>query len=264
MAQTEAQVGNKEVNLAEMRRLTVRASQEKCDFIVFPELSLTGYMCRDEFYLLAEEVPGESTREVANLARETGVSVVFGLPERVNGSLFNTAVYVSPDGFIGTYQKHNLPTHSVFDERRYFRQGTRVPVFETPHGKIGLSVCYDLFFPEITRSLALKGAEVIFCLSASPSMRREYFETFTRARALENGVFVIYVNVAGLQEDLIFWGGSHMVNPAGTILNQLKYDRVDFGIVELDLLDRARVDPFLPMISKDVPQKIKDFFINTY
>jgi predicted amidohydrolase len=97
-----------------------------------------------------------------------------------------------------------LPTHSVFEEKRYFRPGYQTPFFETDIGKVGMTICYDIYFPEITRLLSLKGANLVVCISASPSMRRGFFETLTTARAMENGVFVAYVNLAGIEDGLQF------------------------------------------------------------
>jgi predicted amidohydrolase len=97
---------------------------------------------------------------------------------------------IDPKGYVGKYQKMHLPTHSVFEEKRYFRPGYNLPVFETEMGKLGIIICYDIYFPEITRLLSLKGAKLIVCISASPSTRRGFFEALTVARAMENTAFL--------------------------------------------------------------------------
>ena len=143
--------------------------------------------------------------------------------DKVAGILYNSAVLIGPEGYFGKYQKMYLPTHSVFEEKRYYRPGCKIPVFETQVGKLGMIICYDIYFPEISRLLSLKGANLIVCTSASPSVRRGYFETLTAARAIENTVFIIYSNLVGTQEDLVFWGGSQIIDPLGNLLKKAPY-----------------------------------------
>src|SRR5207244_786284 len=87
------------------------------------------------------------------------------------------------NGLVGKYRKIHLPTHTVFEERRYYRPGQEAPVFSIPLGTIGLTICYDLYFPELTRLQALAGAQLIICISASPGLRRRFFEGFCLSRA---------------------------------------------------------------------------------
>jgi len=251
LAQIECVVGDKEANLAKMEEMVERAKAGGAELVVFPELSLTGYVCRDLYYELAEPVPGPSTERVAEMAKEAGLYVVFGLPEHsdLSGSLlYNTAVLVGPEGLVGSYRKMHLPTHSVFEEKRYFRPGHGADVFETKLGRIGLMICYDVFFPEVARLLRLKGAQLIVCISASPGVRRAYFETLLSARALENTVHLAYVNLAGREDGLQFWGGSRLIGPTGSIIAKAKYDEEDMVIGEVDLADADRAGIFLPML----------------
>ena len=260
LGQMECVVGDKEANLAKMEDMAKRARAEGARLIVFPELSLTGYVCRDLYYELAEPVPGPSTERVAEIAREAGLYVVFGLPERsdISGSLlYNTAVLVGPEGLIGSYRKMHLPTHSVFEEKRYFRPGHGAGVFETDLGRIGLMICYDVFFPEVARLLKLRGAQLIVCISASPGVRRAYFETLLSARALENTVHLAYVNLAGREDGLQFWGGSRLIGPTGSIMAKAKYDEEDLVLGEVDLADADRAGIFLPMLRDLRPELAK-------
>ena len=251
LAQLECVVGDKEANLAKMGEMVRRAKAGGARLVIFPELSLTGYVCRDLFYELAEPIPGPSTERVAEMAREEGVFIVFGLPEKsqISGSLlYNAAVLVGPGGLIGTYRKMFLPTHSVFEEKRYFRPGYGADVFRTDLGRIGLMICYDVFFPEVARLLRLKGAQLIIAISASPGVRSAYFETLLPARALENTVHLAYVNLAGREDGLHFWGGSCLIGPTGSIIAKAKYDEEDLVVAELDLSDADRAGVFLPML----------------
>ncbi|MDH5390974.1 MAG: carbon-nitrogen hydrolase family protein, partial [Candidatus Bathyarchaeota archaeon] len=162
--------------------------------------------------------------------------------------LYNTAVLLGPDGLIGKYRKTHLPTHSVFEEKRYFRLGYEAPVFETEIGKMGLTICYDMFFPEISRLLRLKGSQLIICISASPAVRSRFFEVFTAARALENTVFLAYVNLVGVENGLQFWGGSRTIAPDGSILAKAKYDEEDLVIGTIDYADLERAEAFVPTL----------------
>ncbi len=214
---------------------------------------------RDEVSHLAEPIPGPSTRKVETLAREHDVHVVFGMPEEseVKGVIHNVAVFVSPKGLIGRYRKIHLPTHSVFEERRYYRPGQEASVFKTDIGTIGLNICYDLYFPELTRLQALQGAELVVCISASPGLRRRFFEGFCLSRAMENAVYLAYVNRVGIEEGLQFWGGSRVIAPNGSMLAQCKYDVEEFQICKVDLGEVSRARAFIPTI-KDLEPGLFD------
>jgi predicted amidohydrolase len=251
LAQISCEQGNKEKNLETIRENVAKAKREGAQLVIFPELSLTGYVVRDQIYELAERIPGPSTRFVEELAKESKLHIIFGMPEaseKAQATLYNSAILVGPKGFIGKYHKMYLPTHSVFEEKRYFRPGYQVAVFDTKLGKIGLVICYDIYFPEVTRLTRLKGAQLIVCISASPGIRRSFFETLTTARAIENTAFLAYVNMAGIEDGLQFWGGSRMIGPGGRIIAQAKYDEEDFVVAEVDYADAKSVEAFVPTL----------------
>jgi len=259
LAQTGPRLGNKERNLKQISERAAKARKKNVDLLVFPELHLTGYTMRDEVSHLAESIPGPSTRKVESLAREHGVHIIFGMPEEseVKGVIHNTAVFVGPKGLIGRYRKIHLPTHSVFEERRYYRPGQEAPVFKTVIGTIGLNICYDLYFPELTRLQALQGAQLVVCISASPGLRRRFFEGFCLSRAMENAVYLAYVNRVGIEEGLQFWGGSRVIAPNGSVLAQCKYDVEEFQICKVDLDEVSRARAFIPTI-KDLEPGLFD------
>ncbi len=251
LAQISSKRGNKEENIRKIEKITKKAKAQSADLVIFPELSLTGYVIRDQIYELAETIPGPSTQRIEDAARKTGMHIVFGMPEqseKTKATLFNTAVFVGPEGFIGKYRKMYLPTHSVFEEKRYFRPGYQTAAFDTALGKIGLCICYDLFFPEVTRLTRLKGAQLIVSISASPAVRRSYFEILMAARALENTAFLAYVNLVGVQDGLQFWGGSRLVSPTGDVLAKAKYDEEDFVVCEVDYNDIRPAETFIPTL----------------
>ena len=252
LAQLSCKVGDKEHNLNAMKRNIRQAKQKDANLVVFPELALTGYTCRDLVYELAEPIPeGLSIRRLEEVTKKEDIHVVFGMlerSERARAALYNTAVLLGPSGFIGKYRKTHLPTHSAFEEKRYFRLGYQAPVFETNIGRLGLIICYDVFFPEITRLLRLKGSQLIVCISASPAVRREFFETLTVARAIENTAYLVYVNLVGVEDGLQFWGGSRIVAPNGKIISQAKYDEEDLATGRIDYTDLERTETFVPTL----------------
>jgi len=242
---------NKKENLLKIEKLTLEAKRQGADLAIFPEMCLTGYVLLDQVYGLAETIPGPTTEKVTSLAKKTGMHIIFGMPElseKTQATVYNTAVFVGPKGLIGKYRKMYLPTHSVFEEKRYFRSGYEPAAFQTSLGNIGLTICYDVFFPEVFRLTRLQGAQLIVCISASPAVRRNYFEILTSARALENTVFLAYVNLAGIEDGLQFWGGSRLVCPTGDVVAKAKYDEEDFIICEVDFNDLRVAETFIPTL----------------
>ncbi len=265
LAQISSKREDKEANFQKIEKLTIKAKEQGADLAIFPEMSLTGYVVHDQLYELAETVPGPTVEKAKALAKKAGTHIIFGMPElseKTQATVFNTAVFVGPQGLIGKYRKMYLPTHSVFEEKRYFRPGYQTAAFQTDLGNVGLCICYDIFFPEVLRLIRLKGAQLIVCISASPAVRRSYFETLTCARAIENTAYVAYVNLAGVQDGLQFWGGSRLVSPNGDILAKAKYDEEDFLICEVDFSDLRTAETFIPTLRDLRPElfdKLKEY-----
>lgn len=260
LAQISCERTNKAENIRRIEKAAVKARKQRADLVIFPELSVTGYVLKDQVYELAEQVPGESTQKIERIARKTETYIVFGIPElseRTQATLHNTAAIVGPKGFIGKYRKMYLPTHSVFEEKRYFRPGYQPAVFETNIGRVGLVICYDLFFPEATRLARLEGAQLIVCISASPATRRTFFETLTSARAIENTAFLAFVNLVGIEDGLQFWGGSRLVGPQGKILARAKYDEEDLITGQVNYADIRSIEAFVPTL-KDLRPELFD------
>jgi predicted amidohydrolase len=251
LAQVSSKRENKKENIHKIEETTKKAKEHGADLVIFPELILTGYVVRDQIYELAETIPGPSTQRIEQLAKDTGMHIIFGMPElseKTRATIFNTAVLVGPEGIIGKYRKMYLPTHSVFEEKRHFRPGYQTATFDTVIGKIGLCICYDIFFPEVTRLTRLQGAQLIVCISASPAVRRSYFEILTSARALENTAFLAYVNLVGVEDGLQFWGGSRLINPTGDVAAKAKYDEEDFVTCDVNFNDIRPAETFIPTL----------------
>ncbi len=242
---------DKAANLQKIEELTWKAKEQGADLAIFPEMSLTGYVLHDQVYGLAEQIPGPSVQKIEALCKATGVHVIFGMPEvseKTQSTIYNTAVLVSPEGYVGKYRKMYLPTHSVFEEKRYFRPGYQPAALQTSLGTIGLTICYDVFFPEVFRLPRLMGAQLLICISASPAIRKGYFEILTAARAIENTAYLAYVNLGGMEDGLQFWGGSRLVGPTGDVLAVAKYDVEDFVVADVDFGDLKTAETFIPTI----------------
>src|SRR5207302_2067138 len=199
-----------------------RLSTVECDLMVLPELFNTGYqfVSVDEVRALAEEIPGGPTTErLRKLAAERRTHVVAGLAERAGNRLFNSAVLVGPGGLIGVYRK----THLFFEENLFFSPGdTGFPVFDIGPARVGLMVCFDWFFPESARTLALKGAQVI----AHPSnLVLPWAPEGMKIRSLENRVFSATADRVGSERGLGFIGSSQVVAPNGELYFRLSRDQ---------------------------------------
>jgi predicted amidohydrolase len=260
LSQISCKRGDKTANIKKMENNVKKAKKRGADMVIFPELALTGYTVRDELYELAETIPGKSTETLEKLAKQTRMYIIFGMPElseKTQATIYNSAVCVGPEGYVGKYRKMHLPTHSIFEEKRYFRPGYQVTTLETEFGKIGLIICYDIYFPELCRLNRLKGSQLIVCISASPAIRRSFFETLTLARAIENTAFLAYVNLVGVEDGLQFWGGSRLVSPSGRLIAKGKYDEEDFLMGEVNYADIKPVEIFVPTI-KDLRPELFD------
>jgi predicted amidohydrolase len=217
------------------------ASQQRVDLIVFPELITSGYELGVRFTELAQRVPGPTINLVAQRANEYGIFIAFGMAtkERVESVLYNSAILIGPEGdLIDVYNK----IHLRGEERMAFREGFRLPIAETEIGNIGLMIGYDLAFPEVARSLALDGAELILCLANWEASNIDEWKTYTRARAYENSVFIAGSNRVGEDVTLNFGGESMVVGPRGQIYASLADETDPETGAPLEGFTVARID----------------------
>lgn len=222
--QMKPELGNSENNLVKMsEQISKIASQQKVDLIVFPELMTTGYELGVKFTELAQRVPGPAVNLMSQRAADAGVYIAFGMPtkEKVESILFNSAILVGPEGeLVGSYNK----VHLRGEERMAFREGFKLPVFQTEIGRIGLLIGWDLAFPEVARSLVLEGAELIVVIADWETAHIEEYKTYLRARACENAVFVAAANRVGEDVTLNFGGCSMIVGPRGNVIAEILPD----------------------------------------
>jgi predicted amidohydrolase len=229
---------------ANVEKMTGALSSVNADLIVLPELFNTGYQftTKDEAEALSEEIPsGYTTQRLIEISRERSVYIAAGVAERDGDTLYNSAVLTGPEGFMGVYRK----THLFFEEKLWFSPGdTGFRVWKTFIGNIGLMVCFDWFFPESARTLALKGADVI----AHPSnLVLPYCPEAMITRCLENRVFAVTANRIGKEERggkeaLEFIGTSEIVSPKGKVLYRASRDGEEMGMAEIDVTEARDKD----------------------
>src|ERR1700761_9469931 len=180
----------------------------------------------------AEPVPGPSTEALARACGDAGVFCVLGVLERAGDRLHNTAVLMGPGGLIGRYRKSHI---ACIGADCFTVPGTEpYTVFDTAIGRIGLQICYDWRFPEITRVPALQGADIIAHPTNSPAAARDLAEFITRARAAENAVFFLTANRCGREAGTEFFGWSQIVDPLGRRLAEAAAEEATI-VAELDL-----------------------------
>jgi len=227
MAQIALQVGDIEGNAERIIDSSLKAKVLfDADLVLFPELTLTGYPPED--LLLREELHQRVKQafEAIQLRFDAddlrGTAAVIGLPWRAEGELYNSAVIVGVDGAPRFYHKQQLPNYSVFDEKRYFTAGSESCTLTVKGIQVGITLCEDIWFAETVSRCRIAGAEMIVNLNASPF---EYKKPMARQqvvaqRAVENGVPILYANLVGGQDELVFDGGSFVVNAEGETTQQ--------------------------------------------
>ncbi|MGH2451029.1 MAG: carbon-nitrogen hydrolase family protein, partial [Candidatus Limnocylindria bacterium] len=234
VAQTAPRLGEPARNLDACLARLEEAAAAGCRLIVLPECATSGYMVASEedAARAAEPIPGPSVEALERACASRGVHCVVGLLERDGDRLRNTAVLVGPEGLVGLYRKTHLPYLGV---DRFVVPGEEPPnVFETPLGRIGIQICYDLRFPELTRALALRGAEIVVHPTNWPAAVRPLADFLTRARAAENRVFLLTANRVGREGGTEFFGRSQVVDLLGSRLAEAGEEREELVVAEID------------------------------
>jgi predicted amidohydrolase len=238
VAQIDPQLGQNERNLETCIARLEEAAAAGAQLLVLPECAIPGYVfdSLEEALEHAEEVPGPSTEALEAVCRRLGVYTVCGMLERDGDRLRNAAVFVGPDGLIGTYWKSHLP---YLGADRFATPGDELVVYETPLGRIGVEICYDLRFPEVTRTLALKGADIVAHPTNFPLAARIQTELITVARAAENRIYLLTANRVGKERWGEFCGWSQIVDPYGRRLAEAGETEEALLVADVDL-EKAR------------------------
>lgn len=237
LVQMDCIYGNKEANIKKAETYIREAAGNGAALICLPEVFNAGYLGTKilDMKTMAESLDGPTIRYMKELAAELRVHLLTPiLYQTETGEVENTAVFIDDEGkLVGTYSK----THPVGDERLYFKRGTDYPVWDTKLGKIGAVICYDVCFPETTRILALKGAQLILVPAAwrASYYFKEWWDINLSCRALDNLAYVAAVNRCGPSGDEIFAGKTQVVDPVGTVLSTMGIEEEGILYQEIDL-----------------------------
>jgi len=222
LAQCMPRVGDISANVEMIKRIMADAETQGCEMVVFPELVVTGYPPED---LLLRPAFMQAVEQAVDAIVQTSkrVCCVFGAPRRDVGEyevkLKNTAFLCQNGKIIGVYDKKHLPNYGVFDEKRYFSSGTGTSVFDVNGKSIGVGICEDLWQDELAEKQVCESVELWLNLNASPFHwgKQQERETLTKRRAVQFSAPVLYVNPVGGQDEVVFDGGSHVVNANGEL-----------------------------------------------
>ncbi len=223
--------GEKERNIETILKLLNLGVKQEANLLVLPELCNTGYVfkSREEVKNLAEKIPeGDTTQALINFAEKGNIYIVAGLCEKENGKYFNSAVLLGPKGFIDTYRK----AHLFHKEKLWFSRGnTSFKVHDALKARVGMMICFDWFFPEVARILALEGAHII----CHPSnLVLPYCQKSLLGAAIQNRVFILTANRIGVERGVKFTGRSQILSPEMKILAKSKENTEEVKVVQID------------------------------
>lgn len=241
--------GNVDANLVYVRAALKRAADAGAKLAVLPEMWSSGFAYRN-LNELALRTAG-IVAELLELSQELKLVIVGSMPEPNGDKVFNTIHLIDNGRLAGVYRKMHL--FSLLGEDRAFSGGDRWLLAETSLGKIGVIICYDLRFPELSRRLALEGARVICVPAQWPRPRQEHWRTLLRARAIENQLFVVACNACGVIGKLDFFGMSMIIDPKGEVLTDSGEEQAE-TVAALDMAEMADWRAQIPCFNDRRPE----------
>lgn len=263
--QMKVEFGQKDKNIENSLNMITLAAKKGAKLIVLPELCNTGYAfySKEEIYPLAETIPeGKTIQAWIKLAKNLQVYICGGIVEldKDKTRLYNSSVLIGPEGYIGTYRK----LHLWNAEKYFFEPGNMgLSVFHTPIGRIGMLICYDMWFPEAFRILKLKGADVVCCpvnwVDSKNEEIRHMGTNMAIVNANVNNLFVVAADRFGKERNSYFPGRSIIVDPNGCMCAPIgSYDKEEIVISEVDLFSSRRLN------WSDTNVKVKDRRTDVY
>lgn len=242
-AQISCVLGDFDANLCKIRDFAALAKKSGAELVVFPEMTDTGYSM-PVIQKRARSWKEGAVNELQKMAKENSIAIVAGISDREGDSIFNAQVLVSANGeILAKYRKTHLVTAAPLDERVCLSPGNNLVVRKIDNFEVGLSICYDLRFPEMARTLVVKhGANLIVNSSAWPMVRAEHLRILAIARAVENQSYFVIANRAGTDDGVTFCGSSVIVDPSGKILASASADREELigGEISTSVIAQAR------------------------
>jgi predicted amidohydrolase len=238
--QMDIEMGNKIKNLDVAVKGIKEAAAAGAEIICLPELFSTGFFLED-INLIAEDINGETLEILCSTAKELGIAIISGsIALKKDENIFNTSHLIDKEGNIkGSYNKAHL--FPLMNENTYFMPGQEINVINLPQLCLGIMICYDIRFPELARSLALKGAEALFIPSEFPNPRLNHWRILLQSRAIENQLYVMAVNRVGSDKNSTYFGHSMIISPWGEIIAEGgENEEIIYGNIEKNLINKAR------------------------
>jgi agmatine deiminase len=246
---------NKNLELAKTAALIEKAAKKGAQIICLEELYRTIYfpqyqaITKDEY---SESIPGESTALLSKIAKKYRIVIIVPVFEKDNkGDYYNSAVVINSDGkLMDTYRKTHIPQDPYFYEKNYFQKGNIYRIYKTKYAVFAVLICYDQWFPEAAREVALQGAEIIFYPTAIGKIVghksqdgnwHDAWETVMRGHAIANAVHIAAVNRVGREEKLNFWGQSFVCDAFGKVLKRASAKDAEVLICKIDLSHNVRI-----------------------
>ncbi len=256
--QMDVLLGDVEANLKKFRMMLARCAEQQVDFVVLPEMWLTGYSFRNLQALAKEHTPA-ALAETAELAKEYGINIVAGsFPEADGDHVFNTAYIFGRDGNL-TEKYRKIHLFSYTGEERFIAGGDQLPhLITSADGAYGVTICYDIRFPEVFRPLGIQGAEIIFVPAQLPHPRLNHWRILLLARAIENQSFVVGCNRVGHVKKLAYFGHSMIIDPWGEVLAEGEEEEMILT-AELDLDQVAEVREKMTVYQDRAPSVYNSF-----
>lgn len=257
LAQINTVLGNVDANLEKHLALAHEAWKQGAELVIFPELSLTGYVLQDIAATVAHRPSPDDPVFKKLLKASNNIDMIIGFVEEDERyRYYISAAYLSEGKISHIHRKVYLPTYGIFDEKRYFAAGDSFRAFETRFGRAGILICEDFWHASSPYTLWLDGADLMFFTSASPGRgvteetlgSAMWVETVSRTYAGLFTTFVAHANRVGFEDGLNFWGGSTVFDPDGRLIAQAPYNDEGITIAELDLNQLRRTRVRLPLL----------------
>ena len=235
-------------NIAIHQSMVKQAIAKGASVVVFPELSMSGYMMMDKLYEDAFAV--EDFKDIATLSQE--IDIVLGAPTREEHKIYNSALYFSGGSLSHIHHKNYLPNYGMFEESRFFFKGDALNAFDTEHGKVMMVVCEDLWSGKMIDTISDTNPDIVYVLAASPArdfkdeslLIEDKWHSILKTTALLSGAHVVFSNRIGFEDGVGFWGGSCLVKPNTYIDAKAPRFEEELLIVELDK-DISKIEKYM-------------------
>ena len=264
LAQINPKLGKTKENLEKHLKLIEQAKSQGVDLIVFPELSLTGYILQDLAHSVACRPAPEDPLFGPLIEASRGIDLVVGFVEEdLRSRYFISAAYLAEGKVVHVHRKVYLPTYGLFDEGRFFASGDQVRAFDTRFGRFGVLICEDFWHASPPYLLWLDGADLMLFISASPSRgltsapqleSSHWVEHINQAYASLFTTFVASTNRVGYEDGINYWGGATVHNPSGNLIARGPYQQEALTVTDIDLSELQHIRARLPLLRDERPE----------